>query len=495
MKYIVTGTQMKKADLYTIEKVGIPSLVLMERAALKVVEALETEQMDLSYVLVVCGSGNNGGDGYAIARLLHLKGYRVEICSVGQESLRSTENKLQHSIAKHYQIPIMNTLAKNQYTVIIDAIFGTGLKRKVEGSYYSVIESLNQMRGQKVAVDVPSGIHDTTGQPMGIAFQADMTVSLGFEKAGTVLYPGSDYAGRRIIADIGITEETIIEETNLTYSYEYQDFAEKFPKRVNDSHKGSYGKVLMIAGSKGMAGAAYLSAKAAYAAGAGLVQIYTSEENRIVLQALLPEAIISTYQDFDPEKLNELIAWADVTAIGCGLGKSEISCQLVYHTLKSVTGICVLDADGINILSEHLEWLKETKAQIILTPHMKEMTRLLKCSIPELQQKRAELLRQFVRAYPVVCVLKDARTLTAQKDKWICLNQTGNASMAKGGSGDVLTGIIAGIAAQHMNPYDAASIGVYLHGLAGDAAGKQKGLHSVLASDIIEGISEILKEI
>ncbi len=495
MKYIVTGTQMRKADLYTIEKVGIPSLVLMERAALKVVETLETEHMDLSYVLVVCGSGNNGGDGYAIARLLHLKGYRVEICFVGKESSRSKENKLQDSIAKHYQIPIMNILAKNQYTVIIDAIFGTGLKRRVEGSYYTVIELLNQMPGRKVAVDIPSGIHDTTGQPMGIAFQADITVSFGFEKTGTVLYPGSDYAGKRIVADIGITEETIIQETNLTYSYEYHDFAEKFPKRVNDSHKGSYGKVLMITGSKEMAGAAYLSAKAAYKAGAGLVQIYTSQENRIILQQLLPEAIISTYQEFDLEKLKELIAWADMIAIGCGLGKSEIARQLVYHTLMSAPGICVMDADGINILSEHLEWLRETKAQIILTPHMKEMTRLLKCSMQELQQKRMEILHQFVREYPVVCVLKDARTLIAQRDKWTCLNQTGNAAMAKGGSGDVLTGIIAGIAAQHMNPYDAASIAVYLHGLAGDAAKKQKGLHSVLASDIIEFISEILKKI
>lgn len=495
MRYVVTGEQMQKADKYTIETIGIPSLVLMERAALKVVEAIENAMLDLSKILVVCGSGNNGGDGYAIARLLYLKGYHTEIYFVGNDSNRSVENQKQQEIAMYYHIPIIDTLENDNYTVIIDAIFGTGLKRMIEGKYYSSIERLNQMQGNKVAVDIPSGINDTTGNVMGIAFKADLTVSLAFEKRGIAFYPGRDFAGEIIVSDIGITENALPQDGIYTCSYEYDDLKKRFPKRKNASHKGTYGKVLMIVGSKGMAGAAYLSAKAAYAVGAGLVQIYTTEDNRSVLQQLLPEAIITTYQEFHLEQLKKLLDWADVTAIGCGLGTDVIARQLLQNTLALVKDTCIVDADGLNILSEHMEWIQNCQAKLIFTPHMREMTRLLQCDMQTLVEKRMEFLIKFVEKYSVTCVLKDARTLVACPQNWVYLNQSGNAAMAKGGSGDVLTGIIAGIAAQSKKAFDAATSGVYLHGLSGDAAKNQKGLHSVLASDIIDSISEILKEI
>lgn len=494
MIYLPTGEQMRRADLYTIEEIGVPSMVLMERAALEVVRCMEEEQLDFRKVLVICGSGNNGGDGYAIARLLHLKGHDVTIFFAGNSQKRSEENAQQAKIAAHYEIPVITNLGTEEYSVIIDALFGTGLKREVTGHYREVLCSVNQMAGKKVAIDLPSGIHDTTGARMGIAFCADLTVAIAFPKRGLFLQEGNVCAGKILTGDIGISSETFSEGT-VTFGYEKQDLFLGFPKRKKNSHKGSYGKVLMIAGSKGMSGAAYLSAKAAYAVGAGLVQIYTHEENRVILQQLLPEAIITTYDTFDSEQLEKLIQWADLIGIGCGLGKSDTAERVMQYTLKRALVPCVVDADGINILSKHMEWIEETNALIVLTPHMKEMSRMLQCSVKELIEQRMEKLHAFVERYKVVCVLKDARTLVAKEHQNTYLNLSGNAAMAKAGSGDVLAGVIVGILAQQCEPYTSACLGVFLHGLAGDMARDKKGAYSVLASDLVAEISSVLKNI
>ena len=484
MIYLPTGEQMRRADLYTIEEIGVPSMVLMERAALEVVRCMEEEQLDFRKVLVICGSGNNGGDGYAIARLLHLKGHDVTIFFAGNSQKRSEENAQQAKIAAHYEIPVITNLGTEEYSVIIDALFGTGLKREVTGHYREVLCSVNQMAGKKVAVDLPSGIHDTTGARMGIAFCADLTVAIAFPKRGLFLQEGNVCAGKILTGDIGISSETFSEGT-VTFGYEKQDLFLGFPKRKKNSHKGSYGKVLMIAGSKGMSGAAYLSAKAAYAVGAGLVQIYTHEENRVILQQLLPEAIITTYDTFDSEQLEKLIQWADLIGIGCGLGKSDTAERVMQYTLKRALVPCVVDADGINILSKHMEWIEETNALIVLTPHMKEMSRMLQCSVKELIEQRMEKLHAFVERYKVVCVLKDARTLVAKEHQNTYLNLSGNAAMAKAGSGDVLAGVIVGILAQQCEPYTSACLGVFLHGLAGDMARDKKGAYSVLRKSAV----------
>lgn len=494
MIYLPTGEQMRRADLYAIEEIGVPSMVLMERAALEVVRCMEEEQLDFRRVLVICGSGNNGGDGYAIARLLHLKGHDVTIFFAGNSQKRSEENAQQAKIAAHYEIPVITNLDTEEYSVIIDALFGTGLKREVTGHYREILCSVNQMTGKKVAVDLPSGIHDTTGARMGIAFCADLTVAIAFPKRGLFLQEGNVCAGKILTGDIGISSETFSEGT-VTFGYEKQDLFLGFPKRKKNSHKGSYGKVLMIAGSKGMSGAAYLSAKAAYAVGAGLVQIYTHEENRVILQQLLPEAIITTYDTFDSEQLEKLIQWADLIGIGCGLGKSDTAERVMQYTLKRALVPCVVDADGINILSKHMEWIEETNALIVLTPHMKEMSRMLQCSVRELIEQRMEKLHAFVERYKVVCVLKDARTLVAKEHRNTYLNLSGNAAMAKAGSGDVLAGVIVGILAQQCEPYTSACLGVFLHGLAGDMARDKKGAYSVLASDLVAEISSVLKNI
>lgn len=485
---------MREADLYTIERIGIPSLVLMERAALEVVREIEKNVLDSSKILVVCGAGNNGGDGYAVARLLHIKGYQTEIFFLGKEKSRSEENQVQKKITDYYGITTVTEL-QDEYDLIVDAVFGTGLKRKLEGIYYETIERLNHMKGTKLAIDIPSGIHDELGCVMGVAFQADITVAIAYIKRGAILQPGNLYAGTIVCGDIGITKDAIPTGKPISYGYEISDLKERYPKRGKNTHKGSYGKVLMIVGSKGMSGAAYLSAKAAYAVGAGLVQIFTAEENRIILQQLLPEAIVTTYQTFEPEKILSLLEWADVVGMGSGLGTDEVAEHIVKYVLEEITVPCVLDADALNIIAKNKEWLDSVKSELVITPHMKEMSRLLSCSVAELSENRVERVAEFVKDKQITCVLKDARTIVEKENERIYINVSGNAAMAKGGSGDVLTGIVSGIIGQGVDCYNGACIGTYLHGLSGDFAKHEKSSHSVLASDIISGISGVLKEI
>ena len=480
---------MQKADNYTINEIGIPSMVLMERAALAFVDVMERERLNLKKVLVYCGSGNNGGDGFAIARLLKEKGYDARTFFAGHETSMSADCRRQRQIAENCGVPMVTTEDSEEYTTIVDAVFGVGLNREITGDYRDFIDKMNAHRGTKAAVDIPSGICSVTGKVLGTAFLADLTVTFQCEKLGCILHPGHLYAGKTVTVEIGISRKIFEKENALCYTYERKDLPGLLPPRKPNSHKGTYGKVLMITGSTGMSGAAYLSAKAAYTSGAGLVQIYTSEDNRVILQQLLPEAIISTYTEFEEEKLKRLLAWADVVGIGCGLGQNSISEQILKTTLTEVKVPCVVDADGLNLLGCHLELLKQQESPIVLTPHMKEMSGLLGCSVAELAEDRFAKAKAFAEKYGVVCVLKDARTIVVKREHPVFVNTAGNSSMAKAGSGDVLAGVIAGLLAQHMEPYDAAACGVYLHACGGDEAKVMKGSYSVLAEDLIAGIA------
>ena len=500
MKYLLSAAQMKAADGRMIHEIGIPSLVLMERAALRCVEAMKEEKVDFKKVLVVCGSGNNGGDGFAIARLIHEEGHEVDAVFVGRMESRSEETVRQMEICKNLGITIGNSLPEQEYSVIIDAVFGIGLCRKIEGRYLEVIEQMNRYRGYKVAVDTPSGISSDTGEILGCAFKADLTVTFAYAKAGQVFYPGYEYAGKVVVKEIGITDPSFAQRNDVFFALEKEDVLKRMPKRRPDSNKGSYGKILLIAGSRGMAGAAYLSAKAAYMTGAGLVRIYTEESNRQILQQLLPEAVITAYDEMSPEcfhALPALLNWADVICIGCGLGKSKCSARLLHMTLEQNLKPCVIDADGLNLLAElpkeEQRKLLQNNGQYVLTPHMMEMSRLTGYTVSELKKDRTVLIRKFTTEMPVVCAMKDSRTLVAKKEHPVFVNTSGNAAMAKAGAGDVLAGTITGLLAQNMEAYDAAVLGVYLHGLAGDEARKECGAYSVLAEDIITGLGRTIK--
>lgn len=490
MRYLPNGTQMSAADKYTIEELGIPSLVLMERAALKTVEVMEECGIDTSKALIVCGSGNNGGDGFAIARLLLENGKHPKIFFAGKEASLSAECRIQKKIAGNLGIEIITENPEGEYTVIIDAIFGVGLSREVSGKYADIISWMNEQHCRKVAVDIPSGVSSATGKILGTAFHAELTVAMACVKVGCELYPGKIYAGKTVPVPIGIDTDRFSEDEEVCMTYDRTDIPQLLPERKADSHKGNYGKVLMITGSSGMAGAACLSAKAAYTAGAGLVRIYTAEENRNVLQQLLPEAIISCYGRYNESELSVLLNWADIVCIGCGLGMSDTSEQILEAVLRQVRVPCIIDADGLNLLSRHIDLLDRIQAPAILTPHMKEMSRLTGYTISEISEKRLEIIEEFTEKYPVVCVMKDSRTIVKERGRHSFVNLAGNSAMAKAGAGDVLAGVITGLVAQGMNTYEGALLGVFLHACGGDEARRLKGDYSVLARDLIDGVGK-----
>lgn len=497
MQLWVNAAQMKAADQYTIQKLGVPSLELMEHAAQACVQVLEDEKVDLSHVCVVCGSGNNGGDGFAIARILQNNRYSVETFCVGNpehytEETQEQMHRLQECGGKiTYGMP-----QEDSYSVIIDAVFGVGLSRKVEGRYRQVIEQMNRMRGTKFAVDIPSGLSATTGCILGCAFKADYTVTFQLKKIGLELSQGRTMAGRVIVPDIGISTDSICEDQEIVRTAGKDIYRKMLPDRPEDSNKGTYGRLLVIAGSKGMAGAAYLNAHAAYMTGAGLVRIYTSSDNREILQTLLPEAIITTYEEYNKEELLSLLTWADGVCIGSGLGMSRLSEKILKTVIEYVKVPCLIDADGLNLLAENKNYLNQmAERRFVITPHMKEMSRLTGISVEELKADRIQILKDFISRYRITCVLKDSRTLIASEEKGIRMNLTGNSAMAKAGSGDVLAGVISGWMVQGKEAEDAAELGTYIHGLSGDLAKFEKGVYSVMARDLIEYISKALMKL
>ena len=497
MQLWVNAAQMKAADRYTIQKLGVPSLELMEHAAQACVQVLEDEKVDLSHVCVVCGSGNNGGDGFAIARILQNNRYSVETFCVGNpehytEETQEQMHRLQECGGKiTYGMP-----QEDSYSVVIDAVFGVGLSRKVEGRYRQVIEQMNRMRGTKFAVDIPSGLSATTGCILGCAFKADYTVTFQLKKIGLELSQGRTMAGKVIVPDIGISTDSICEDQEIVRTAGKDIYRKMLPDRPEDSNKGTYGRLLVIAGSKGMAGAAYLNAHAAYMTGAGLVRIYTSSDNREILQTLLPEAIITTYEEYNKEELLSLLTWADGVCIGSGLGMSRLSEKILKTVIEYVKVPCLIDADGLNLLAENKNYLNQmAERRFVITPHMKEMSRLTGTPVEELKADRIQILKDFISRYRITCVLKDSRTLIASEEKGIRMNLTGNSAMAKAGSGDVLAGVISGWMVQGKEAEDAAELGTYIHGLSGDLAKFEKGVYSVMARDLIEYISKALMKL
>lgn len=480
---------MKAADAYTIKQLGVPSVELMERAAAACVEYMERQEWDISRVCIVCGSGNNGGDGFAIGRMLLAKGSSVTLVFAGRMESRTEETVYQMELFEKTGGNVDREWRPQEYSTVIDALFGVGLSRDITGKYAELIDRMNESPGKKLAVDVPSGISSSTGQILGTAFGADATVTFQECKLGLVLYPGCEYAGRVEVPDIGIDSSVVTGAADAAYTMDKRDTGKMLPERSADSNKGTFGRLLLVAGCKGMAGAAYLSAYAAYRMGAGLVQIYTAEENRGILQQLIPEAIVSAYEAYNEQELAEKLLWADVVCVGPGIGMSEISGNILKFILNHVEVPCIIDADGLNLLAADRGLMEKLKAgEYVLTPHMKELSRLTGHPVAYLKENRRAVMEQFTEQYGVTLVQKDARTLVGAPKSQTYVNRTGNAAMAKAGSGDVLAGVIAALTAQGKSGYEAAVLGVYLHGLAGDAARERLGRYSVLARDLAEHI-------
>lgn len=505
MRQLVTGAQMKSIDRYAIEEMGIPSMVLMERAALSVTEEMEKELLPGDRILVACGTGNNGADGAAVARMLFLKGYEVTVVTVGNKEQRTEEMRLQTDIDERLGISVveMEDFIPGSCQVAVDALFGVGLSRKVEGTYQEAMKMLADMKPRlTVAVDIPSGIHSDTGKVMGTAVQADLTVTFGYEKVGLLLFPGRDYCGRVVLRDIGFPSCPDEKLQGIRFAALDKRDWDKIPLRQADSNKGTYGRVLIAAGSPGMAGAAYLSALAAYRTGAGLVKILTPKENGPILQMLLPEAILTVYDREEvlenPEGFSLLVerecGWADAVVLGPGIGKEPWAVKLVQQVLLSAFVPIVLDADGLNIVAENPSLLEYFTENVIVTPHVGEMARLTGLEIPEVKEKLLETAVSYSEKHGVITILKDAATVIAGKDEPVYINRSGCAAMAKAGSGDVLTGVVAGLIAMGVEEREAANLGVYLHGLAGEEAEREFGSHSVLAENLANCIMKDIEE-
>ncbi len=493
MEFLLNASQMKQCDGDTIQKIGIPSMVLMERAALAVKEELFREKLDLSSVLVVCGSGNNGGDGLAVARLLDEAGVRVSVAFVGKEASMTEETRLQMKICRNCGIKPCSNFRDKEYTTIVDAIFGIGANRKIEGEYAKLIDWINQSRAFVAAVDIPSGVSADTGKILGTAVRADLTVTFAYRKLGQILYPGAEYCGKVIRRDIGITADGLRNAMPCAFTYQPEDLS-RIAGRRPYSNKGTYGKVLLIAGSHCMGGAAYLAALAACRCGSGLVRIFTPECNRVILQTLIPEAVLTTYTSSEDclEKLKVSLEWADTAGIGPGMGKNSQTEEILQYVLHHFSKPLVIDADGLNVLAERKHWLKETEAKVIITPHIGEMERLSGCPKSQIVESLVAAAGREASAWETVCVLKDARTVVSDGERYY-INTSGNSGMAAGGSGDVLTGVLCSLLGQKMNPFDAASLGVYLHGLAGDLAARKFGEHGMTASHLARAVGDVLK--
>lgn len=478
MRHLVTGDEMRLLDKNTIEYFGVPETLLIEQAAMSFVkEFMDISNGKLKKGIVFCGSGNNGADGIAIARLLNDRNIDTKICMV-KDILSNSPCYL-----------------NEEYDFVIDGIFGTGLSRNLSEEYISLVDNINAMQGIKFAIDIPSGINSDNGQIMSAAVKCDYTITFSFEKRGLFLWPGIDYVGKCILTQIGITEKSWL-ETKPTLAYLEETDLYNLPKRPAHSNKGTFGKLLIIAGSKNMAGAAILSAKAAYRCGTGLVKIFTVEQNRMIVQSSIPEAILQTYDDvLDKDSLLDSIKWADAIVIGPGLGTSLVVEELISIINEYASVPVVWDADALNVLAKQMEKYDFSHKKYIFTPHLGEFSRLTGESIEQIQRDIIAFSDAFARKYGVVCVLKDFHTVISNPGGLNFLNLSGNNGMATAGSGDVLAGIIGSLLAQGMLINQGASMGVYIHGLAGDYARENMGTHGIMASDIIDGLKYLWKKV
>ncbi|MGN1023290.1 MAG: NAD(P)H-hydrate dehydratase [Lachnospiraceae bacterium] len=514
--YLVTGDEMRQADRDTSEKIGIPSLVLMERAALAAKEEI-TKRFSPCKVAILCGKGNNGADGLALARLLALSGYEAFPFALGSAK-EGSSHALQQSILSHLGIQVLpyaeGSIKDVKPAVAVDALFGTGLSRAPEGMSLAGIRDINQA-GEAgafvVSLDVPSGISSDTGLLPGEAVRADLTVTFGFYKLGPMLDPARSYCGETIPADIGIPKSAL--DHRSVYTRSDKDLPLLLPSRQEGGNKGTFGKVVLAAGSRGMAGAALLCSEAAGRTGAGMVKVFTEEANREILQIKRPECLLSTYDPGDDAgtsaAFEAAMTWGDVIAAGPGMGKGPLKTHLVTSLLEyAATGplrsngqkkAFLLDADAVRIVAEEnlypLLQRAGAAAPVLLTPHLGEGAALLSCSVGDLKKDRFRLGAAFAKKYHVALLIKDAQSaLFAPEEGEIYLNTSGTSALATAGSGDVLSGICASLLGQGLSAFSAGEAGSLLHAMAGKALEKKLGARGVLAGDLPAAAAEVLAE-
>ena len=512
---VVTAAQMRQIDKDTIEGIGIPGIVLMETAGSEIVRAIERHYPTAQRIGVFVGKGNNGGDGLVIARQLAHIGREVQIFLVSPTESFTGEARTNLQIAQNLELQIEEIL-KDTISIgfhgselLVDTILGTGLRGTVRESIANVINAINDLPIPILAVDLPSGLDADSGNPLGTCVQADRTVTIGLPKRGLLVHPGAELAGKLEVVDIGFPQQ-VIDAQNIKVNWTTEkDATAWIPSRSPASYKGSYGRVLVVAGSTGMTGAAALASEAALRVGAGLVTLAIPQSLNTILEVKLSEVMTLPLPETEAGSLAEsststILEYAkktkSVLAIGPGLSQHPETVGLVHQLIsenhKQELGLrMVIDADGLNALAKATDLIALLGAEAVLTPHPGEMSRLTNIPISTLESNRIGAAEEFANQYGVTLVLKGAPTVTANSNGNVWVNSTGNPGMATAGMGDVLTGMIAGLMAQNVPSETAAFLGVYLHGLAGDIAAEKLGMHGLIAGDVLKAVPQAISSL
>ncbi|MDE6104598.1 MAG: NAD(P)H-hydrate dehydratase [Clostridia bacterium] len=468
MDRVLTNSQMRTADAYTINTLGISAQTLMHRAGTAIADEVESAAKKLytKNILIVCGTGNNGGDGYVCAQALLNRGYAVKVYAF--------EGKLSADCAQVKQAYTGEYTAEIKGGIIVDCIFGTGLDRAVEGKYKEIITAINASGAYIISADIPSGLNGDNGLVLGCAIKANLTVAIAEYKAGHFLNDGLDFCGKLIKKDIGIT----CPEEKYIQLYADEDIKKFYPERKHNSHKGTYGSANIIAGCDKYIGAAALSISSALKSGCGYVKLTTSEKVKLSLAPAYPQVIYLDNEDLT----------ANAIAIGMGCGVSQNLHAKIKRILKEFNGTLLIDADGLNTLSEYgSDILRDKSCKVILTPHVKEFLRLTGKGIDEILADPLSVAQSFAKQYGVTLLLKGAASIICDGEN-TALNIRGNSALSKGGSGDMLSGYICGLTARGLAPFDAAVCAAYTLGLSAEISAEEVTEYCATAEDIIKNL-------
>ncbi|MBT5875087.1 MAG: NAD(P)H-hydrate dehydratase [Candidatus Latescibacteria bacterium] len=514
---LTTSEQMRSIDRRTIKEFRISAYSLMERAGFAVAQTA-IQMLGATCrkrVEILCGKGNNGGDGFVVGRLLTMQGADVRCILLGDRSAVEGASRTQMDLAENGGARIVQINEDSELDLlpgtdlIIDAILGTGLKGPATGLAACAIQKANEHSSPILSVDIPSGLLPNSMPPNRAdmeswsCIKADRTVTIGLMKVELATYPGRDWAGRVDVADIGFPKEAIDAEALWLSMPSLAEMADILPRRAQDVHKGSVGRIAIIAGSPGMTGAATLASEASMRAGAGVTILGAPASLQDILSTKLTEVMVRALPETAERCLSldaagpieKLISWSDVTAIGPGLSTNDATSRLIRKIVASSTQPMVIDADGLNACAEDREALSNRRAPTVITPHVGELSRLTGLSSDQIAKDRICAARNAAHSFGAVVVLKGAGTVVSSQDGRVSINPTGNSGMATAGVGDVLTGIIAGVMAQGLDAFEAAILGVYLHGLSGDLSAATIGPHSLLARDLIQNLPEAIKKV
>ncbi len=515
MMKLLTAAQMRKLDETAIKDMGIPGIVLMENASRGLFKVISNEMapLDGKYALIVCGKGNNGGDGFAVARYLLNAGATPEVVLGAKPADIKGDAKTNMEICVRMGIPVISiTEAKKlsplrnrvkKADLLVDALLGTGVKGEVKPFYLKIIKAINNADCPVFAVDVPSGISVDEGRVYNGAVEADHTATFGAAKIGLFVHPAAEKAGSVYVVDIGIPRSLLDETEPAAYLTTLDYVSRIFTFRTDDVHKGDCGKVLIVGGSRGMSGATILAGEAALRTGTGLIYLAVPRGLNNIIERKFTEAITLPQDEDSRGRLALSAAGAivdkledvDAVVLGPGISVTDGAQEIVERVVEECRVPLLIDADGLNCIARDPDVLNIARAPVVLTPHPGEMARLTGKKISDVQAARFETARDFAMEYSVIVVLKGPNSLIATPDGAVYVNPTGNGGMATAGSGDVLSGIIGSLLGEGMEPELAAMTGVYLHGMAGDAAASESGRRSMIASDIVSSIASAVRKI